>query len=79
MCKLLVAAVLLVILALWTAPGWAQPAPAPSPGNLILNGSFEHNVDNDAFPDHWWLINYAPGGDIRWVEATPLTDMSAYT
>jgi hypothetical protein len=68
MCKLLVAAVLLVILALWTAPGWAQPAPAPSPGNLILNGSFEHNVDNDAFPDHWWLINYAPGGDIRWVE-----------
>ena len=37
-------------------------------GNLILNGGFEHNLDNDLDPDHWDLVNYAPDGEVRLVQ-----------
>ena len=43
-------------------------ATEPPDGNLIVNGGFEHNVDNDLYPDHWSFLNYAPGGDIRLVQ-----------
>jgi hypothetical protein len=66
--KLLVVVGLLAWSSLGPLRAEVTPAFAPLPGNLLVNGSFEHNVDQDSFPDHWRFLNYAPGGGIGWVE-----------
>jgi len=44
---------------------------------VVLNGSFESDADNDSFPDGWTPTEYT-GGDIAWLESTVAADGKAW-